>query len=37
MERSPGMSPVELDCIFRNLDLLIDLHSKKTLAARTIR
>ena len=28
MERSPGMSPVELDCIFRNLDQLIDLHSE---------
>ncbi len=28
MERSPGMSPVELDCIFRNLDQLIHLHSK---------
>ena len=28
MERFPGMSPVELDCIFRNLDQLIDLHSK---------
>jgi hypothetical protein len=29
MERFPGMSPVELDCIFRNLDQLIELHSKK--------
>ena len=29
MERSPGMSPVELDCIFRNLDQIIDLHSKR--------
>ncbi len=28
MERFPGMSPVELDCIFRNLDQLINLHSK---------
>lgn len=28
MEHFPGMSPVELDCIFRNLDQLIDLHSK---------
>ncbi len=28
MERFPGMSPVELDCIFRNLDQLIHLHSK---------
>ena len=28
MERFPGMSPVELDCIFRNLDQLIYLHSK---------
>jgi hypothetical protein len=28
MERFPGMSPVELDCIFRNLDQLIELHSK---------
>lgn len=28
MEHFPGMSPVELDCIFRNLDHLIDLHSK---------
>jgi hypothetical protein len=29
MESFPGMSPVELDCIFRNLDQLIHLHSKK--------
>lgn len=28
MERFPGMSPVELDCIFRNLDQLIHLHSE---------
>jgi Rho guanine nucleotide exchange factor 12 len=28
MEHFPGMSPVEIDCIFRNLDHLIDLHSK---------
>jgi hypothetical protein len=28
MENFPGMSPVELDCIFRNLDHLIHLHSK---------
>ena len=28
MERFPGMSPVELDCIFRNLDHLIHLHSR---------
>jgi hypothetical protein len=27
MERFPGMSPVEIDCIFRNLDQLIHLHS----------
>jgi len=31
MEHFPGMSPVELDCIFRNLDQLIDLHSKNKL------
>lgn len=28
LARSPSMSPVELECIFRNLDELIDLHSK---------
>jgi hypothetical protein len=28
MERFTGMSPVELECIFRNLDQLIELHSK---------
>lgn len=28
MERSLTMSPVELECIFRNLDQLIELHSK---------
>lgn len=28
METFPGMSPVELECIFRNLDQLINLHSK---------
>jgi len=28
-ESFPGMSPVELDCIFRNLDQLINLHSNK--------
>ena len=34
MERSPSMSPVELDCIFRNLDQLIDLHSKNFIELR---
>ena len=28
MRRFHGMSPIELDCIFRNLDQLIRLHSK---------
>ncbi|CAF3384447.1 unnamed protein product [Rotaria sp. Silwood1] len=34
MERFPGMSPVELDCIFRNLDQLIDLHTQFKIALR---
>ncbi|CAF3552913.1 unnamed protein product [Rotaria sordida] len=34
MERFPGMSPVELDCIFRNLDHLIDLHTQFKYALR---
>ncbi|CAF1482564.1 unnamed protein product [Rotaria magnacalcarata] len=34
MERFPGMSPVELDCIFRNLDQLIDLHTQFKYALR---
>ncbi|CAF0995453.1 unnamed protein product, partial [Didymodactylos carnosus] len=34
MERFPGMSPVELDCIFRNLDQLIELHTQFKIALR---
>ncbi|CAF0847780.1 unnamed protein product [Adineta ricciae] len=34
MERFPGMSPVELDCIFRNLDQLIHLHTQFKYALR---
>ncbi|CAF0865884.1 unnamed protein product [Adineta ricciae] len=34
MERFPGMSPVELDCIFRNLDQLINLHTQFKYALR---
>ncbi|CAF3882877.1 unnamed protein product [Rotaria sp. Silwood2] len=34
MERFPGMSPVEIDCIFRNLDQLIDLHTQFKYALR---
>lgn len=30
MKNFPGISPVELDCIFRNLDELIQMHSKKS-------
>ncbi|UJR10393.1 hypothetical protein I4U23_014597 [Adineta vaga] len=34
MECFPGMSPVELDCIFRNLDQLIHLHTQFKYALR---
>ncbi|CAF3659746.1 unnamed protein product [Rotaria sordida] len=34
MERFHGMSPVELDCIFRNLDQLIHLHTQFKYALR---
>ncbi|CAF4782174.1 unnamed protein product, partial [Rotaria sp. Silwood2] len=34
MERFHGMSPVELDCIFRNLDQLIYLHTQFKYALR---